>query len=417
MANPQHAALARRGPSALARWREQQWRRRGRLDLSGAALSAAKLPGVDLARDELTAVDLTNSDLRRADLSGAVLNDAYLSRANLAWANLRDTQLRGASLNRANLNRAQLANADLRGADLSFADFSSADLTGANLAAADLRETNLSLADLTGANLSSARLTGTALTLANLTDTDLRQASLLCARLDHAVLSNAVLEMTLFADCDLSRALGLTTLRHRGPSIIGIDTLTRSRGLLPPDFLRQAGVAESLIALTDRLSSASPDFTRILLVGSLYNAAFIDRLESDLRAAGFACWQLLVDDEAAFTAEESQSPLSRVIYYDRLALVCSAQSLTSPYGWRAFDHIARERADAMLAIALDDRLDHPEDTLAATLRRALAADFRRWPETEAYRQSLYQLTAALSEPAEKPSAGADWPEPIAPPGD
>ena len=420
MANPQHVALARRGPYALARWREQQWRRRGRLDLSGAALSGVKLPGADLARDELTAIDLTNADLRRADLSGANLPDSYLSRANLRWGNLRDTQLQRAALNRVNLNGGQLPNADLRGADLSFADLSNADLSGANLSAADLREADLSLADLSGAQLTAARLTGTRLNLANLTGADLRRAALIRPHMDGALLSAARLEMTLFGDCDLRRVLGLDTLQHHGPSIIGLDTLARSQGSLPPAFLRQAGVAESLIAWQEHLALLPPAFSRILLVGSRQDAAFIDRLERDLRTDGFPCWQLLVDDEAAFAAaEDGESLLSRVIYYDQPVLICSAAALGSPYGWRSFDQIARNKAGPTVSVSLDNQLNNPEDPLAAALRRGVVIDFPAEPDldTESYGGSLARLRAALTGPRETAAVNIDWPEPIAPPGD
>ena len=416
MANPHHVALARRGPYALARWREKEWRRRSRLDLSGAALSGVKLPGADLARDELTAIDLTNADLRRADLSGAILNGGYLSRANLRWGNLRDTQLRGAALNRVDLSGGQLHNADLRGADLSFADLSYADLSGANLAAADLREANLFLADLSGANLSDAGLTGAVLDLANLAGADLRRALLVRTRLDNTLLDGVVLEMTLFGDCDLSRALGLDKARHQGPSSIGLDTLARSQGRISPEFLRRAGVAELLIGVQGQLAAAQ-SFDRVLLVGSVKDGEFMGKLEGDLRAAGLACWQLAVDDEAAFTAEEGESLLSRVIYYDRPVLVCSEDSVGSPYGWRAFEQIARDKGVDTVAVVLDGRRDGPEDDLGAALRRGMMVDFRGWREGERYGESLARLVAVLSGSGESSASGRDWPEPIAPPGD
>ena len=63
MANPEHVALAKQRSPAIARWREQHWRGRVRLDLSRAYLSGAKLPDADLSRDNLSGVDLTSADL------------------------------------------------------------------------------------------------------------------------------------------------------------------------------------------------------------------------------------------------------------------------------------------------------------------------------------------------------------------
>lgn len=399
-------------------------------------MSGARLPGVDLAHDNLGAIDLTNANLRNADLAGSVLKSAYLSRSNLTWANLKDASLPGAALNRANLTGACLRGADLRGADLSFADLSAADLTGANLAGAELREANLSLADLSRACLGDARLTATRLDVTNLSGADLRRASLVRAGLDATLLGEAVLEMTLFGDCDLSRALGLESMRHLGPSIIGLDTLARSRGRIPREFLRRAGVAEPLAALQERLSYGTKDFYRVLLVGSVSDAAFIRRLEADLNRAGLSCWHVAVDDEAAFADAAGESLLGRFVYYDQPVLVCSAASLGSPYGWRSFERLTRGPVGRgsgpayPVCVTLDRRIDDREDRLCADLRRGTVVEFSgsagandgsdSYPDgcAGSYRESLAQLLAALSAPRE---AAADTyrsrPEPVVPPGD
>ncbi len=350
-----------------------------------------------------------------------------MSRSNLTWANLKDASLPGAALNRANLSGACLRGADLRGADLSFADLAAADLTGADLAGADLREANLSLADLSRACLSDARLTATRLDVTNLAGADLRRASLIRAGLDATLLGEAVLEMTLFGDCDLSRALSLESVRHLGPSIIGLDTLARSRGLIPREFLRRAGVAEPLATLQERISYATKDFYRVLLVGSVSDAAFIRRLEADLNRAGLPCWQVAVDDEASFAADAGESLLGRFVYYDQPVLVCSAASLGSPYGWRSFEQLVRGRVGRSsgpahpVSVTLDHRIDDQEDSLCADLRRGAVVEFSGSAEADgcadSYRESLAQLLAALS--AHRESAAAAYrnrPEPVVPPG-
>ncbi len=390
-------------------------------------MSGARLPGADLAHDNLGAIDLTNANLRSANLAGSVLKSAYLSRSNLAWANLKDARLPGAALNRANLAGACLSGADLRGADLSFADLSAADLTGADLAGAELREANLSLSDLSRACLSDARLIATRLDVTNLAGADLRRASLVRAGLDATRLDEAVLEMTLFGDCDLSRALSLESVRHLGPSIIGLDTLARSRGLIPREFLRRAGVAEPLVALQERISYTTKDFYRVLLVGSVSDAAFIRRLEADLNRAGLPCWQVAVDDEAAFAAAAGESLLGRFVYYDQPVLVCSAASLGSPYGWRSFEQLVRGQVGRSsgpaypVSVTLDRRIDDREDSLCADLRRGAVVEFSGSAEADggadSYRESLAQLLAALSAHRESDAAYRNRPEPVVPPGD
>ena len=385
------------------------------------------MPGADLSHDELSDIDFTNADLRHADLSGAILSSAYLSRSNLVWANLETANLSGASLNRAHLAGACLKGADLRGADLSYADLSYTDLTGANLSGAELREADLSWADLSGACLSDAHLTGSLLDVANLTGADLRRASLVRTRLERTMFGEGILEMTLFGDCDLSQVLGLETMRHVGPSIIGLDTLARSRGLIPLEFLRQAGVAEPFIALQEQFhygpesgaldSPQTFPFLRTLLVGSVNDDDFIRGLEADLKAAGHLCWRLAVDDEAVFAEDENESLLNRFIYYDQLALICSDSSLGSPYGWRSFEQIMRERGGdggssgrlaLPVAVTLDDRIFQSRESLCADIIKGPLIDLRNYGEPDRYQSGLADLIASLSR-QRKPNTGGQGP--------
>jgi len=103
LSNPDHVAVAKGGTYSIARWRERHFRRRERLDLSGAYLSGARLPSVDLAYDDLSGADLTSADLRRSNLVGANLRSAHLSRAQMAWSQLQRANMQGISLGRADL--------------------------------------------------------------------------------------------------------------------------------------------------------------------------------------------------------------------------------------------------------------------------------------------------------------------------
>ena len=71
---------------------------------------------------------------------------------------------------------------------------------------------------------------------ANLSGADLRLAIL-----READLSGASVGSTTFGFVDLSLCEGVEAARHRGPSIIGIDTIYRSEGKIPEVFLRGAG--------------------------------------------------------------------------------------------------------------------------------------------------------------------------------
>ena len=232
-------------------------------------------------------------------------------RSNLAQIVLQDAVLTGASLGRTNLSGSFLQRANLRGADLSFADLSCATLEGANLAGADLTNADLSWANLVRAKLRNARLTATSLELANLTQADLRGASLLKVRLQGAFFDQAILDMTLFGDCALSQVIGLESVHHAGASIIGLDTLARSQGQIPAEFLRRAGVTEPLIAalvtrVNEDLQASAGAQPRVLLVGSVQDAQLIVRIHEDLEAAGVPSWSLAVDDEEALRADPAR---------------------------------------------------------------------------------------------------------------
>jgi len=96
-----------------------------------------------------------------------------------------------------------------------------------------LRMQGEDIPDLNRADLSRASLYG-----ANLSGADLRRADLINANLSGADLSQAACASTSFGDVDLSEVKGLESIKHYGPSTVGIDTLFRSGGKIPDVFLR-----------------------------------------------------------------------------------------------------------------------------------------------------------------------------------
>lgn len=413
MAEPQHSALAKQGTEAIARWREERYWRRRRLDLSGASLSGARLVNVDLSRDDLSRIDLTNSDLRFSDFSRANLQAAHLWRSNLANSNLTGSNLAGAALGRTNLAGCSLQGADLRRTDLTSADLSRTNLASANLAGADLTGANLSWASLHGANMRNVKMTATVLTMADLTGVDLRGAQVVKTELDSAVFTEAVMEMTLLADCDLGRIIDLETVVHLGPSIIGLDTLARSQGCIPPEFLHRAGVAQALIDVQDQLRLGVLMEPRVLLVGSYQDAALAGRIQSDLRSSGIPCWSLEPDDESALLVNED--PLGRAMYYDWLVLICSDHSLENPHTSRFFNLLAGNGAagvgQVILPVATDDLLYTRQDGLCQALLKLTTVDLRGWEEEASYRRSVENLVVALSEDASPPGIEGDGQSP------
>ncbi|PKB80214.1 MAG: hypothetical protein BZY88_09270 [SAR202 cluster bacterium Io17-Chloro-G9] len=398
MADPEHTALAKAGAHAIARWREQIYWRRRSMDLSGAYLSGSRLAGVDLAHDNLSSADLTSADLRLADLSGVNLQEAHLWRSDLSGTDFRRANLKSSSLVRCKLRGSSLHSADLSGADLSYADLWCANLSEANLQGANLTEANLAWADLSGADLRNCRLTATNLEVANLTGADLRGAFFIRPQLTGVSLEDCLFEMTLLADCDLSAVKGLESTRHSGPSIVSTDSLARSKGLIPEDFLRQAGVAGPFIAAQHDIRRTGQTGPKILLVSSVTDAGLAARIQGDLRESGVLSWTLAADDEEVLRSD--QAALDRILYYDLLVLVCSTQALENPHTCRVFNHLEPGAAPAhrprLVTVATDDLLYTRQDSLCTQLRQTEVVDLRGWSKEESYRKGLAHLVSAIA---------------------
>lgn len=422
MANPEHVAVAKGRSFAIARWRARFFQERAHLDLSGAYLSGVRMPGVDLSHDNLDQIDLTSADLRRGIFNGAQLRQAYLTRCNLNRASFEDSHASGAVFTRSDLRGGNLNNADLRGADLSNCDLAFATLVGANLAGADLTEADLTMADLTDANLSGARLNAACLDIANLTRCDLRRSLLVRTRLDRTLLHDGVVDMTLFADCDLSVAIGLESLRHQGPSIVGADTLARSGGAISQAFLQSAGVPPDFIEFVARNGSAEQPnapipHRRVLLIGSVMDIAVVAWLEGELRQRGLQCWSLLADDEETIYNAQVFPPMSRFRNYDRVALLCSRDALESPACWRLYQEIMQRQAESaarrvhVAAVTLDNCLENDTDELYQRLHDGPTARLRpRKDGKGGYRRDVPGVLAILTAEWQAISQSDNWPD-------
>ena len=147
-----------------------------------------------------------------------------------------------------NLIGANFAFTDLSGANLAFANLSGVNFVQANLTQANLHRATLVDADLSGACLSDARLTEVIFVETHLRDTDFM---------------NAVMARTVLVNLDLRGCKNLNTIRHTKPSSLSIDTIMKSKGIIPIEFLRGVGLKESLITFLSSLdySSTKPKST------------------------------------------------------------------------------------------------------------------------------------------------------------
>jgi len=212
------------------------------------------------------------------------------------------------------LTYATLDNIDLSHANLTYANLSFASLVGANLTLADLRFANLSNANLNGANLSSA---------------DLRFANFSEARLEESELSGAIVDQTRFGNNDLSTTQGLRTVRHLGPSTIGIDTLYKSEGKIPNKFLSEAGIPDDFLTFVPSLVAPAIQFYSCFISYSHQDETFSQRLHSRMRSENLRVWYAPEDMKGGKKLHEE---IFRAIQiHDKLLLVLSENSMKSEW--------------------------------------------------------------------------------------
>ena len=315
------------------------------------------------------------------DLSGANLYLANLSMANLSTAQLGEAFLTGANLSRA----------DLSGADASEASLVGANLSGAKLIGANLSEATLSLAKLRGANLFGAHLSRADLSEANLIGADLSRASV---------------SDTIFRGNDLSEVKGLETIRHDGPSMIGIDTIYRSHGNIPPSFLRGAGVPENFIEYMGSLTGKAFEFYSCFISYSTKDQEFADRLYADLQNKGVRCWFAPHDIQAGKKIHEQIDAAIRT--HEKLLLILSPNSMNSEWVKTEIRKARKRERTEKKRVLFPVRLvsfeavrdwelfdaDEGKD-LAFEIREYYIPDFSDWKNHDSYAEGFKNLLRDL----------------------
>ncbi|HZO76151.1 MAG TPA: toll/interleukin-1 receptor domain-containing protein [Ktedonobacteraceae bacterium] len=355
-----------------------------------------------------TKADLSSADLRGADLSQAVFSEAFLSHdlasgINFSHANLSHAHLGKAFLDSANFSRADLSHTNLSGAFLSGAFLNYANLSHANLSHTYLNHTNLSEADLRDAHLSGAKLRSANLSYAYLNrafliNTDLYRANFFGAYLDGVDISKAIVEQTIFGNVDLRGVKGLETVRHIGPSTVGIDTLLHSEGTIPEIFLRGAGLSDSFIEYARSLTQRPIQYYTCFISYSSKDQDFATRLYADLQSNNVRCWYAPEDMKIGDRIRQRIDESIRI--YDKLLLVLSRHSVMS--SWMeaevesALEKERRHNKSVLFPIRLDDAVERTTQAWAAHISQTRhIGDFTRWKEHDAYQRGLKKLLRDL----------------------
>jgi hypothetical protein len=174
-------------------------------------------------------------------------------------------------------------------------------------------------------------LTGAVLRGTDLTGADLRRADLTGALLTVTKFEQCGCGSTNFGDVDLSQAEGLETTRHRGPSVVGVDTLFQSKSRIPEAFLRGCGVPDARIQYLPLILGATApiQFYSCFISHSTADKDFARRLHSRTRDEGLRVW---FDAEDIKGGRELHTQIDEAIrVYEKLLLVLSEASMTSKW--------------------------------------------------------------------------------------
>lgn len=322
-------------------------------------------------RDKKTEIAQTALEALRR-LGG--LQDGSLAGAAWYGAHLAGVDLRGAKLSGAILSGVDLRGADLQGADLSGADMIDANLSGANLSNAVLR----------GADLIAAKFSG-----ADLTHCDLSEAALGGARFNYAIFhhsrvegsnfNHAICDHSIFADVELSAAKDLETIRHFGPSEVGIQTLVQSMGRVPAVFWRGCGLSEAVIAGGAGFLAQADEYAACFISYSYPERFFARELQAQLAAAGVRCW---LDEHQIRRRVDFYEVLNRAARLRHRVVVCCSQAALNSWWFQeevemALQHEEAEQRSILLPVAVDGALAGAGDAsgFLQKVAQKLVADF------------------------------------------
>jgi uncharacterized protein YjbI with pentapeptide repeats len=305
---------------------------------------------------------------------------------------------------RPDLSGLDLSSADLGGADLTAVNLSSVNLMSANLNAVSLSDANLANANLSHASLDEANLIAANLSNVNLGDAFLGKANLTRAELTGANFTKAVLCDTVFADVDLTSALGLEACIHEGPSIIDYRTLQRSSPL-PLVFLRGIALPDHFIDYLPSLLNQAVQHYSCFIAYSMKDQELADRLHADLQHKGVRCWFAPHDLTIGRSIVDAIDAAIRL--RDRVLLILSEHSINSDWvedeATAGFEEERKRGSIVLFPIRLDDAVLNTKESWASILRKRFIGDFTRWKDHNAYKLSFERVLRDLTieNPAER----------------
>ena len=287
--------------------------------------------------------------------------------------------------------------------DFTYANLKNTDFSNADLRDAELRDANLSGADLGRANFNYANLIGVNFTNAIFFDTNL---------------TNGDMGFTILGDVDLSGAIGLNTIGHRGPTIIGAYTIQRSKGKIPTEFLRGCGLSDLDIEYAklaapgldpEEVTDITYKIHQLYLGNGIQNYSyfisfnsrdqdFAHKLRDDLQNNGVRCWFAPEDMKIG---DQIRPTIDRQIQLrDKLLVILSENSVQSEWVGDEVEAAIEEEKESdrlvLFPIRLDDAvLNIREDWAAKIKRRRHIGDFSNWKDDGGYQKAFERLLRDL----------------------
>ncbi len=266
-----------------------------------------------------------------------------------------------------------------------------------------LRSMDLSRIQLPGRSFRGIDFSSTDLSGCDLSSTDLRSADLSGARFDSTYLANADLSYctmggTILARMDLRTVKGLDTIKHIGPSTIGIDTVYQSGGDISEVFLRGTGIPDEFATYMKSLVVSPIQYYSCFISYSSKDNDFAQRLYADLQREHIRCWfapeDLSIGDKFRSCIDEA------ILVYDKLLLVLSDNSARS--AWveseveAALEKERRQKHLVLFPIRLDETVMMTAQAWASEIRRTRhIGDFSMWKQHDSYSKAFDRLVRDL----------------------
>lgn len=203
--------------------------------------------------------------------------------------------------------------------------------------------------------------------------------------------------------------MGLESITHLGPSSVGIDTLLKSYGSIPKEFLSACGVPKSVMDYMPALAGSvqAVQFHSCFISYSHLDAEFVKRLHSRMRSEHIRVWYASEDIKGGQKIHDQIDEAIRI--YDKLLLVLSEHSMQSEWVIteirKARMSEVRDGTRKLFPIRLADietiqawecfDADSGKD-LAVEAREYFIPDFSRWHDQNAFEKAFQRLLKDLT---------------------